>query len=173
MSDYCLEHKIVLGKICLIDNEVEKLQSCRENSILSSGYSAEDILGLPHKKTGSVRDEDWQRAYMDKLGTMVINLLDNAEDVPVYLASGKVPADHLPEDLLPLIESKKVQQEEVKSVIMSQFDYDSYLTQIPKGTKFLRFTTLPKTIVYEFVMKDLPFFMELDKNFKEKGKATY
>ena len=129
MSDYCLEHKIVLGKICLIVNEAEKLQSCRENSILSSGYSAEDILGLPHKKTGSVRDEAWQRAYMDKLGTMVINLLDNAEDVPAYLISGKVPVDHRPEDLLSSTKRMKRGYEEglgLSRSAMGQFPVEKY-----------------------------------------------
>ena len=56
-SDLCQRYQIGLGKICLIDNEVEKVQGCLENTILSSGYTTQDILGLPNLKTGEVRDE--------------------------------------------------------------------------------------------------------------------
>ena len=38
---------------------------------------------------------------------------------------------------------------------------------------FLRFSELPKKIVYELAMKDLSFYMEKDQRRKFKGKPTY
>lgn len=50
-SDFCRFNEIVEGgQVCMIDNEVEKLQSCIKNAILSEGYTAEDVLGLPNLK---------------------------------------------------------------------------------------------------------------------------
>lgn len=46
------------------------------------------------------------------------------------------------------------------------------MRKIPKDTKFLRFLNLPKDIVYEFIIKDLPFYMETDHSFKQHGKPT-
>ena len=94
-----------------------------------------------------MRDEAWQIAYLHTLANIVENMLENAENIPDYLASGVVPAAHLPIDLLPLVRSKKVLIEKMKSLILSQTNYESYLTKIPEGTKFLRFAKLPKTIV--------------------------
>ena len=103
-SELCCSYRIGLSKICVIDNENEKLQSCLQNAILSDGYSAEDILGQPNKRTDMVRDEAWQQAYLGRLADLVLDMLENAEDIPEYLAqSGRVPEDHRPEDLLPIL----------------------------------------------------------------------
>ena len=88
----------------MIDNETEKLQTCLENSFLSKGYTAEDILGLPNLIDGRVRDENWQRAYMAQLGDLVETMLDRADNVPAYLASDALTPDQRPKDLVPVIE---------------------------------------------------------------------
>ena len=67
---------------------------------------------------------------------------------------------------MPQIVARKAQQEEVKTLIESQIDYTSYYKTIPDGSKFLRFASLPKDIVYEFVVKDLDFYLEHDSKFK-------
>ncbi len=41
-------------------------------------------------------------------------------------------------------------------------DYESYLTEIPDGKKFLRFDDYPADIVYEFLIKDLGFYLAED-----------
>ena len=110
---------------------------------------------------------------MRQFGDIIIDLLNNADDVQSYLASGIVPDDHRPRDLLPEIQAARQEKEEIKSMVQAQIDYESYLSKMPEGTGFLRFTKLPKDIVCEFVMKDLPFFLEHDTKFKKRGKTTY
>ena len=90
-------HNIDFSKTCVIDNDVEKLQSSLHNSILLDDYSAEDILGLPKTGTSQVKDEAWQQEHMERLGDIIIDMLDNAEDIPDYIAnSGRVPEDQRP-----------------------------------------------------------------------------
>lgn len=104
---------------------------------------------------------------------MVINMLDCADDVPAYLASAVFPADHRPRDLLPEIQALQQEQEEIKSMAVASIDYDSYLGKIPPDKKFLRFKTLPRDIVLQFVMKNLPFHMERDESFARNKKLSY
>ena len=40
---------------------------------------------------------------MHRLGEIVIDMLDSADDVPAYLASPALPTDHRPRNLLPQI----------------------------------------------------------------------
>ena len=55
---------------------------------------------MPNVTSNEVRDDAWQRAYLLRLGDIVTDMLDNADDVPTFLASDKLPADHRPSDIL-------------------------------------------------------------------------
>ena len=50
-------------------------------------YTKEDVLGLPHAKIGVVRDEAWHREYFQKIGDLVVDMLDKCDDIPSFLAS--------------------------------------------------------------------------------------
>ena len=55
---------------------------------------------MPNTTDQTLRDDDWQKDYLGRLGDVVINLLDNTDDVPSYLASSSnVPLEYKPEDL--------------------------------------------------------------------------
>ena len=51
LSKVCRERNIKLNQICLVDNDIKKLQECLANCILSPCYTDEDVLGLPDKKS--------------------------------------------------------------------------------------------------------------------------
>ena len=67
-------------------------------------YTKEDVLGLPHAKSGVVRDEAWHREYFQRIGDIVIDMLDKCDDIPSFLASELVPEEFIPKDLLPAAE---------------------------------------------------------------------
>ena len=101
-------------------------------------------------------------------------MLDFAEDIPHFLADESFPSDHRPEDMMSDIQNRQAQLDEVKSLMQSQIDYNSYMKPLPQGDRrFLRFQTLPKDIVLEFIYKDLEFYLEQDNKFKKQGKPTF
>lgn len=78
------------------------MQDQLENSILVAPYTSVDVLGLAHSPADAqVHDETWQRAYMEKLGDLVLDMLEKSDDdVRSFLRSDNLPAEFKP-GLLP------------------------------------------------------------------------
>ena len=61
-------------------------------------------------------------------------------------------------------------------VVRAQIDnYDALMTAIPEEMRFLRFETIPETIIQELVGADKTFYLERDDKFKSRrtNQATY
>ena len=84
----CAERGLDQGKILILDDDQRKLQSCKENSLLVQEYTEQDVLGLPDPATQEFRDDQWQHNYFQKVGDVVMRLLDECDDVQSYLEHG-------------------------------------------------------------------------------------
>ena len=89
-SEVATRNKIDKSRICLVDTLATHVQSCIENSITPPEFTEEDVTGV------SGRDENWQKAEMQKLGDFVIEMLDNSDNVIEYLAEPSVLGEYKP-----------------------------------------------------------------------------
>ena len=101
-SQVCRQNFIGQDKICLIGKSSRKMQCVIKNSIIISPYTKGDVLGMAHScQDPEVHDEAWQRDHMQKLGDIVIKMLDHCDgDIREYLASEQIPNEMRPVDLL-------------------------------------------------------------------------
>lgn len=71
-SEFCTRNNIGFNQVLLIENEVRKCQSCRENTIIFDEYTEEDVRGTASTSGGVLRDENWHLQYMQKYADMVL-----------------------------------------------------------------------------------------------------
>ena len=81
----CKEKGFNLQNTLNIDSDSEKVQLNLQNSIVSEPYLVEDILNLP--VNGVLRDSKWHEDHMKELTEFILQLADEADSVPEYLAT--------------------------------------------------------------------------------------
>jgi len=81
-SEYCRTNNFDQSNILLIDSKLSRVQLCRQNALVCTEYTVEDVEG----KTGTARDVTAQEKELNDLTEYITNLLENANSVPTYLA---------------------------------------------------------------------------------------
>jgi len=104
VSDVCTQNGIGFGQIFRIETKSTRVQSCLENSILAGEkFTDQDVLDLLKPSHEVVRNEEWHRADLQKLGDVIINMLDTSDSVIEHLSSPSFPVEYKPEDLMPML----------------------------------------------------------------------
>ena len=177
LSQVCKERKIKQHQICLVDNDMRKLQDCLRNCIHSPCYTDEDVLSLPTRDPQEIRDVQWHRQALQKLSDVIYDVLDNTDHIPAYLSSPQFPQEYRPECLIEETagqeENKQDENKPANNVAVDDFDPTQYFKILPPNAKFMRFSTIPEEVVREFVTKGYDFYLDRDTGFKRDGKETY
>jgi hypothetical protein len=80
----------------LIVPDSTKVQLCRENAIISTPYTACDVMRKKASDHDFVKGPEWQKKHMNELADLVVSILEGVESsVPDYIKS-KVDKRHWP-----------------------------------------------------------------------------
>lgn len=99
-DEYSVEQGIDYSNSLLVDSDPRKVQLYLANSICPVDYQKEDAERKPrlYKEKMQLLDDSWHEKHLQDLADFIVDLLDNAENVPDYLDSH--PSQFSPPDLL-------------------------------------------------------------------------